>query len=112
MSRLAERLKTRPRFPLGLLELDRDIGADSPYEYVMENEKMKLRIWMIDAGFGVIMAGLIGFAYWVDAPRAPENSIKPVTWVKAPHPPHVQRQLLCIDGQPPVDWRCPDGERL
>jgi hypothetical protein len=98
-------LKTRPRFPLGLLELDRDIGSASPYKYVMENEKMKLRIWMIDAGFGIIMAGLIGFAYWIDGPKNQFNAIKP-TVTQSEH------LLLCLDGMRPVDYQCPDGERL
>jgi len=66
---------------------------------------MKRSVWQIDALFGLIMAGLIGWAYWIDGPGAPSNAIKPVV-TKTDH------RLLCIDGQPPVEWRCPDGDRL
>ena len=66
---------------------------------------MKRRVWHVDLLCGLLMAGIIGAAYFFDHPRDPSNAIKPVT-TKTEH------RLLCIDGQPPVDWRCPDGERL
>jgi hypothetical protein len=98
-------LKTRPRFPLGLLELDRDIGAASPYEYVMENEMVKRRVWHIDVLFGLAMAGIIGWAYWVDGTKNQSNAIKPTVT-------QSEYLLLCLDGMRPVDYQCPDGERL
>jgi hypothetical protein len=69
---------------------------------------MKKRIWHIDALFGLLMAALVGAAYYFDSPRSPDNAIKPVT-TKTPNAEH---QLLCLDGGKPIDWRCPDGERL
>lgn len=62
---------------------------------------MKKRVWHVDAAFGL----LIGAAYYFDGPGSPDNAIKPMTT-------HEDRWLMCIDGQPPIDWRCPDGERL
>lgn len=66
---------------------------------------MKKRVWHVDAAFGLLMAVLIGAAYYFDGPGSPDNAIKPVTT-------HEDHWLMCIDGQPPIDWRCPDGERL
>jgi len=66
---------------------------------------MKRRAWHVDVLFGVIMAAIIGAAYYFDGPRDPSNAIRPVT-TKTDH------RLLCIDGLPPVGWRCPDGDRL
>ena len=69
---------------------------------------MKHRIWHIDFLGGLIIAGLILLAYVVDGPANPDNAIKPLT-AKTPNPEH---RLLCLDGMPPVDWRCPDGDRI
>ena len=66
---------------------------------------MKKRVWHVDFVGGLIIAGLVALAYYFDGPTAPDNAIKPVTT-------YDNHRLLCIDGQPPVDWRCPDGDRL
>ncbi len=68
---------------------------------------MKRRVWHIDAAFAVIMVALMGAAYFFDGPRDPSNSIKPITTRT-----DDDKRLLCVDGQPPVDWLCPDGTRL
>jgi hypothetical protein len=101
-------LKTRPRFPLGLLELDRDIGAASPYEYVMENEMVKRRMWHVDFAGAMLISAAMLAAYYFDGPTNPNNAIKPVT-TKTPNPEH---RLKCVDGQNPVEWRCPEGSRI
>ena len=66
---------------------------------------MKRRVWHIDALFGLLMAAIIGAAYFFDGTADPKNAIKPVI-TKA------DKRLLCADGQSPVDWICPNGVRL
>lgn len=68
---------------------------------------MKIKLWMVDWAFAVIMIALFGIAYHFDGPADPRNAIKPVTTRT-----HDDKRLLCADGQSPVDWLCPDGTRL
>lgn len=71
----------------------------------MMEVNMKLKLWMIDLAGGAIMAAIILAAYVFDGPKNPSNAIKP-TITQSEH------LLLCLDGMRPVDFRCPDGERL
>ena len=62
------------------------------------------RVWHVDALFAVLMASIIGAAYYFDGPRDPSNATKPVTTHETKSP--------CVDGFAPENWICPDGERL
>jgi hypothetical protein len=66
---------------------------------------MKLKLWMVDLAGGAIMAGAILAAYYFDGPANPKNAIKPVTT-------NTDSWLKCHDGQAPVNYQCPDGDRL
>ena len=66
---------------------------------------MKRRAWHIDFLFGLAMAVIIGVAYYFDGPTSPDNAVKPVRTSD-------DRRLLCVDGQSPENWICPDGTRL
>ncbi len=69
---------------------------------------MKKRVWHVDFVGGLIIAGLVALAYYFDGPTAPDNAIKPITTKT----PDIEHQIRCLDGMPPVNWRCPDGDRL
>ena len=62
------------------------------------------RVWHIDAAFAVLLAALMAAAYYFDGPQLASNSFKPS--------PQPDAKSPCIDGQPPVNWICPDGVRL
>lgn len=66
---------------------------------------IKRRVWHVDLGGALIIAGLMALAYFFDGPVDPRNAIKPVAT-------KTDSWLRCHDGQPPVDYQCPDGDRL